>query len=179
MEEKKVNSKLVLFTSILVLICLLLLNYFLSNNEDVGIWDYDNLTSGYSIMYSGEKVTDREVYYTLETVIQDYMKSYVKDTDNSDVVTYKDYYNSLSDNYKKHLGKNGYYEVAENFFTKFFSKKLDYETMQYFGNKHVIKNVYEVENSVYLCELETSNSEEAFIALQLLTDNTIYIYYIE
>lgn len=178
MEEKKVNSKLVLFTSILVLICLLLLNYFLSNNEDVGIWDYDNLTSGYSIMYSGEKVTDREVYYTLETVIQDYMKSYVKDTDN-DVVTYKDYYNSLSKNYKKHLGKNGYYAVAEKFFSKFFAKKLDYETMQYFSNKHVIKNVYEVEKSVYLCELKDSNNESAFIALQLLTDNTIYIYYIE
>lgn len=178
MGEKKVNSKLVLFTSILILICLLLLNYFFSNNEDVGIWDYDNITTAYSIMYSGEKVTDREVYYTLETVIQDYMKSYVKETDKDTVVTYKNYYNSLSKNYKKHLGKNGYYEVAEKFLSKFFSEKLDYESIEYF-NRHVIKNVYNMGDSIYFCELETSNNEDAFIAVQLLRDNTIYIYYIE
>lgn len=179
MEEKKVNSKLLLFTSFLVLISLLLLNYFFSSNKDKGIWDYDNIKSAYSILNYDDEVTDREIYYNLENVIQGYLKSYVKETSSSDIVTYKDYYDSLTDNYKNYLGKNGYYEVAEKFFNKFYKNKLDYDTMQYFGEQHVLKNVYNIDNSVYLCRLEGNNNEEAFIALQLLDDKTIYIYYIE
>lgn len=178
MEGKRVDSKLLLFTLVLVLITLLLLNYLFDKNRDKGIWDYKEITSATDVMYFGEKVTDREIYYTLESIINQYLDSYINVNDDKDKIMYEDYYNYLTENYKKHLSKKEYKEVAENFLNKFYINiNSDYEAMYTY---QILKDIYEFENSIYLCRLESKrNGEIGYIALQIdqsqLAFNIVYI----
>lgn len=172
MEGRKVDSKLLLFTLILVLIVLLLLNFLFNNNRDDGIWNYKEIVTGAQLIYSGTEVTDREIYYTLENIIKDYINSYVTD---SEELSYKDYYKYLTENYKKHLNKKEYYEVAQTFLNKFLVNTGSMNTNQ------ILKHVYELENNVYLCELVSNTTKQtAYIAIQLNTSQLIYnIVYVE
>lgn len=178
MEGKRVDSKLTLFTLVLVLIALLLLNYLLSNSRDNGIWDYDKITSLKDIMYQGEKVTDRETYYVLETIIYDYLDSYIVDSSDKDNITYEDYYNFLTENYRKHLNKKGYKEVAGEFLNKFYiNMDSDYEAMYKY---QLLKEIYLLDENVYVCKLQSKrNNETAYIALRVdkaqMTFNIVYI----
>ena len=178
MEGKRVDSKLMLFTLVLVLIALLLLNWLLGNKETVGVWDYDNITSASEIKYLGTKVTDRETYYTLESIISKYLDSYINVYD-QDKIMYEDYYNYLVENYKKHLSKKEYIEIAKKFLNKFYiNMNSDYESMD--TNK-ILKDIYEFENGIYLCELKSNrNNEAGYIAVQVnKIDMTFNIVYIE
>lgn len=178
MEGKKVDSKLLLFTLLLVLIALLLLNYFLGGNRVEGVWDYNNITTAEEIMYLGEEVTDRDTYYTLESVINQYLNSYIN-VYNEEKIMYQDYYNYLEDNYKRHLSKKEYIEVADNFLNKFYINiNSDYESMYTY---QILKGVYQFENNIYLCELVSKrNNETGYIAFQINESELAFkIVYIE
>lgn len=166
MEGKRVDSKLLLFTLVLVLITLLLLNYLLNNSRSNGIWDYDNLESAEDVMYQGERITDRETYYALETIIYDYLDSYIVDSSDKENITYEDYYNFLTKSYKKHLSKKEYKEVAERFLNKFYiNMDSDYEAMYKY---QLLKEIYLLDENVYVCKLESKrNNETGYIALKV------------
>lgn len=176
MEGNRVDTKLLLFTLVLVLITLLLLNYFFIGNRVDGIWNYDEITTATDVMYSGTKVTDRETYYTLESIVNQYMESYVEKEDEK--TNYKEYYNYLTENYKKHLGRRKYIEVAEKFLKKFYVNiDSDYE---YMNTNRIVKNIYEFDNNIYLCELRSNTTNEmGYIAFQVndsqLAFNIVYI----
>lgn len=175
MERKKVNSKLLLITLTLVLIALFLLNYFFSEKRAEGFWDYNNLESANIIRHLGNKVTDREIYYTLEEIVNQYLDSYIEKDEEK--MNYMDYYNSLTDSYKKYLGRKKYKEAAENLLNKFYINiNSDYISM--YKNK-VLKKAYAFDNNIYLCEL-SRNNEEAYIAFQLDEGQTAFkIAYVE
>ena len=185
MEGKRVDSKLMLFTLVLVLITLLLLNYFLVGNRKDDIWDYENLNSASSIIYLGESVEDRDTYYILESIVANYIESYVDNyssKEETQTLTYMDYYKYLTDDYKKYLRKNEYSEVAKKFLDKFYvNAKSEYEVMQYMDVNKVIKAIYEFDNNVYLCEVESSyNKIRGYIAIKLDTSKSAFnIVYIE
>ena len=174
MEGKRIDSKLVLFTLVLVLITLLLLNHFLKSNSINDIWDYKNITTAGNIIYIGEKVEDRNTYYTLENIINTFINSYL-----SKDMNYKDYYEVLREDYKDFLGKKKYYKAAEDFLKKFYINiGSDYQSMD---TKELIKEIYLFNNNVYLCRLESSYSnQEAYIAVMLNESNNLFnIVYIE
>jgi len=178
MEGKRVDSRLLLFTLVLVLITLLLLNYVLKGNRNDGIWNYKEIESATDVMYLGEKITDRQTYYTLENIINQYLNSYIN-TNNEEKIMYDDYYNYLTENYRKHLSKKEYKEVSENFLNKFYINiDSDYEAMYTY---QVLKEIYKLEDSVYLCRLYSKrNNETGYIAIQLFeSDLTFNIVYIE
>lgn len=179
MEGKKVDSKLLLFTLILVLITLLLLNYLFEGNRTDDIWDYKEITSATDIMYKGTEITDREIYYTLETIINQYLDSYINPYDDEEKVMYQDYYKYLAKNYRKYLGKSKYKEVAEKFLNKFYINiNSDYESMY---THQLLKNVHAFDNNIYLCELESKrNNEVGYIAFQVNESECAFnIVYIE
>ena len=174
MEGKRVDSKLMLFTLVLVLITLLLLNYFLENNRTDGIWNYKELTTADSIIYLGEETKDRTTYYILESIVKDYLNSYVNtysESINENKIMYEDYYNYLSKNYKKFLNKTEYIEISKNFWEKFYVKtQSEYEVSDHMDS-----------NGVYLCKLESSyTGKTGYIAIALQkTTNSYTIVYIE
>lgn len=180
MEGKKVDSKLLLFTLLLGLITLLLLNYFLDKSRNNNsIWDYDKLESVEDIMYTGKRVTDRETYYALETIIYDYLDSYIADSNDDESINYEYYYNFLAKNYKEHLSKKEYKEVAEKFLNKFYiNMDSDYVAMYKY---QLLKEIYLLDENVYVCKLESKrNNETAYIAIRLdLAKRAFNIVYIE
>ena len=176
MEGKRVDSKLLLITLILVLITLLLLNNFLKKGRTEELWDYSSNNSASIIMYLGEKVTDRETYYTLENIVNQYLDSYIDDG-SKEKMLYDDYYDCLTDGYKKFLGRKKYKEVAKNFLERFYINiNSNYETMY---KQKIIKGIYKFDNNVYLCQLQRKN-KDSYIAFQLNELNESFnIVYIE
>lgn len=178
MEGKKVDSKLLLFTLVLVLITLLLLNYLLEGNREVGIWNYKEITTATDVIYMGQKVTDRDTYYTLETIVNQYLNSYINENNDDEKIMYEDYYNYLTEGYKKHLSKKEYIEVAKNFLNKFYVNiNSDYETMYTY---QILKDIYDMGNNIYMCKLQSKrNNEIGYIAFQVnqseLAFNIVYI----
>ena len=85
MEGQRIDSKLMLFTVVLVLITLLLLNYLFKNNSKEKIWDYNNITTAEDIIYIGNKVEDRKIYYNIEQIVKDYITSYEVVDENENV----------------------------------------------------------------------------------------------
>ena len=163
MEGQRIDSKLMLFTVVLVLITLLLLNYLFENNSKKGVWDYKETTTAASVMYQGEKVEDREVYYTVEQIIRDYINSY--DAYGDDAFTYKDYYNYLSKEYKKNISKKEYEVKAEEFFNKL---KIKYNTgYEMIDNTNILKDLYKLDNNVYVGKVQSDYSDSyGYIAIQ-------------
>ena len=181
MEGNKVNSKLLLLTLVLVLIVLLILNYVLSNLRSDNIWNYRKITSAEDIMYQGTVVSDRTVYYNLESIIKKYIDSYIPELSDYPELSYKDYYKHLTDNYKKYLSKKKYNEVAEKFLKKFYCEVEPFEGYSYMDSTTVIKGIREFDNNIYLCELESeTNKITGYIAIQMDLDlGSYYIVYIE
>lgn len=177
MERKKVDSRLLLFTLVLVLIVLLLLNYVFNKNRTDGVWNYKKIKTATDVIYLGQRVTDRETFYTLEQIVKQYLNSYINKYD-EDKVMYEDYYNYLTESYKNYLSKREYIKIADKFMKKFYINiNSDYENME--TNK-ILKNVYEFENNVYLCELKSNRSNETgYVAFQVnapqLAFNIVYI----
>lgn len=178
MEGKRVDTKLLLFTLVLVLIVLLLLNYFFKNNGTDEIWNYKEITTALDVMYLGQRVTDRQTYYDLESIVVQYLNSYLAEY-NGDKDTYKDYYNYLTEDYKRYLGKRKYIKVAENFLNKFYiNMDSDYINMD---TTQVLKNVYKFDDDVYMCELySNSNEKTGYIAVRVNMNSARFnIVYIE
>ena len=185
MEGKRVDSKLLLFTLVLVLITLLLLNFLLKGNSSNDIWNYKEITTVQNLIYMGEKVTDRQIYYDLEQIVINYLNSYVdtymEDT-KEDKLSYEDYYDYLRKDYKNYLSKDEYIEVAKKFLDKFFVKTgYEYEVREFMDTERVLTDVYKFEDNVYLCRLDSKyNNSYGYIAIQLKTTESSYnIVYIE
>ncbi len=179
MEGKRTDSKLLLISLVLILIILLLLNYFLGKNRMDETWNYKKITTATDVMYKGEIVTDRETYYTLEKIINQYLDSYINTNNDEEKTMYDSYYKYLTENYKGYLSKKEYIEVAEKFLNKFYVNINDnYETMYTY---QILKDIYSFDNNIYLCVLQSNrNNEKGYIALQVNKEQSLFkIVYIE
>ena len=162
MQEKKVDSKIMLFALILVLITLFLLNRLFESNRYEGVWNYKKITSAKSLIFEGEEFTNRETYYVLEEIVNQYLDSYISKNDNENK-GYEEYYKYLTKSYKNYLSKNKYKQVAETFFNKFYD-----ETTNTMYTSQLITAVYKYDNDIYLCKLENkTNNEIGYIALKV------------
>lgn len=162
MEGKRIDSKLMLFTVVLVLITLLLLNYLFKNNSKEKIWDYNNITTAEDIIYIGNKVEDRKIYYNIEQIVKDYITSY--EVVDKNEKTYVDYYKYLSEDYKKVLNKKEYKKVAEHFFDKL---KTTYSSgYKKIEKNNILKELFKLDNNLYLGKVQSDYSENyGYIAI--------------
>lgn len=169
MEGQRIDSKLMLFTVVLVLITLLLLNYLFENNSKKGVWDYNTITTAEYLIYSGDKVEDRQLYYNVEQIIKEYIASYEKVDSNEK--TYIDYYKYLSKDYKKILTKKEYKEKAETFFNKF---KTTYSSgYQNIDKNNILKELYKLDNNVFIGKVQSDYSENYGYIAVLLNEKTV------
>lgn len=184
MERKKIDSKFMLFALVLILIILLLLNWLLGNNTNNGVWDYEKINSASELIYLGEKIEDRSTYYTLEGIVANYLNSFlVGESENQEgTLNYTQYYEYLTEAYRKHLNQKEYNNVANKFLSKFYvNAKSEYEAMEYMDTNKIIKNIYLFEDNIYLCELRGSQTgNKGYIAFALKENDNIYkLVYIE
>lgn len=185
MMEKKEQSKLILFISVLILITLVIIVNFLRNKDNQDIWNYKNI-KGYKLVVEGEETTDRIIYWTLNDIIRSYILSYDKFANMSDLsyelenqTSYKDYYKALSKEYRKFLSYNEYLKVSKNFFEKFeVNTKQEMPTLDI---DNIIRNIYYYNENTYMCELYCEpNDKTAYIVIRLEEkNNNFWITYIE
>ncbi len=185
MEGKKVDSKLLLFTLILVLITLFLLNGLFRGAKSVGIWNYDEITTGTQLIAYGTLSQDRQTYYIMEEIVNKYLNSYISTYGNEELedwMPYEQYYDYLTDNYKDYLSRKDYEKLAKEFLNKFYVyEEGEYDATEFMDTYNVIKAIYELDNDVYLCELRGETTlNKGYIAIATdSNDNTYRIIYIE
>ena len=181
MEEKNNNIKLYLVMFLLLLICLLIFNYFTKKaaNKDE-IWNYSNISTISDILHKGTKTTARDVYYNLDKIVVKYIESYLVEDENNN---WTEYYDVLSKDYSKFLNKKEYNTVAEKFLKKFYvySQDIEIEATEYMDVQDILMEVYAYDNNRYVCVLESSITEnKGYIGIELDEKNKTYsIFYIE
>lgn len=181
MEEKNNNIKLYLVMFLLLLICLLIFNYFTKNaaNEDE-IWNYSEILGASDVLYKGTKTNARDVYYTLDKIVVKYIESYLVEDEYN---TWTAYYDVLSEDYSKFLNKKEYNTVSENFLKKFYvySADVEIDVSEYMDVQDILVEIYAYEDNRYICVLESSiTGNTGYIGIELDEKNKIYsIFYIE
>lgn len=161
---KKEDRKIWLFALLLIVSTLFILLTIIKQSRDKNnIWkSYDEFNYA-DVFLNATLVNDRTIYWSLEDIISDFVSSYtIEEVYNSETessITYEDYYNALSENYRKFLGKERYLEVSSSFLKKFMIEN-EYEgaSMESSG---LIDSVYSVEENVYLCNLTSKIKESS------------------
>ena len=181
MEEKNNNIKLYLVMFLLLLICLLIFNYFTKNvAKQDEIWNYSNILNVTDVLYKGEKTPDRDIYYTLDKIVVKYIESYLVEDENN---TWTAYYDVLSKDYSKFLNKKEYNTLAENFLKKFYvySQDIEIEAVEYMDVQDILVDIYAYDNNKYMCVLESSvTGNTGYIGIELDEKNNTYsIFYME
>lgn len=181
MEEKNNNIKLYLIMFSLLLVCLLIFNYFIKSAQSKkDIWKYSEITSASDVLNRGTKTSARDVYYTLDKIVVKYVESYLVEDEESN---WTKYYEVLSKDYSKFLNKKEYSAVAESFLKKFYvySEDIEIDASEYMDVQDIIVQVYSYEDNRYLCYLESSiTGNTGYIGIELNTKNNTYsIFYIE
>lgn len=182
---KNEDKKIWLFALVLLVVILGIILGIIRNNANEKILWYNYEKFSYADLFlRAKKVEDREVYWTINDIIADFVSSYVKPgetyNDASTMpATYEDYYNVLYENYRDHLGKKGYLEVSKTFLEKFVIRN-DIEAAS-IKSYDIIDSIYLVEENIYLCNLSCdTNNTKAYIVLKLNSDEkTFEIMYME
>lgn len=160
----------------LLLILIFFLNLLVNLNKEKTI-DYPK-TNIDSLLATALETNDRKTYWTLNNIIVDYILSY-KNSENSDNVSYVDYYNCLFGEYADFLGKNGYKKKAEEFLNKFVIASSQEGSMK---TNDLIDTCYQdMNNGYYICKLNTAKEGEyAYIGIILNENQLTYsIFYLE
>lgn len=188
-------NKLTQVQKIVVLICILVLVFLMYNvfknlsyNMSRKKIDYANI-NGEMLVSTLNKDTSKATYYSLEDAIVKYLESY-SDTNgeigvktDEKYVSYKKFYNIVTSDYKKYLGRLKYEDTAKQFLDK-FSIKLDISGEKAYDSvnkKDVLKNVYIFDENRYICEVSNSSKKiTGYIGIELNPSNSKwYIFYIE
>jgi hypothetical protein len=172
-------------------ICLILLvigtTIITSINSDNKVIDYEK-TDIYELIIDSTETKDRDIYWTLNKIILEFLKSYqtVEKMDTSDLVEYHytgydldDYYKALDPEYKKFLGKKEYIEISKNMMSKMVTWNDNGFILK---EQNIINTVYKLNDyEGYICKLNTvDNKNQAFIGIILDKENNEYnIFYIK
>ena len=175
MLERFTKKQKIIFlvTALVALIFLSSLFGYLSRRSDEKVIDYKSANGENIIADSAIK------FYELQDIITKFINSYLgNDDDNTD---YKNYYETLTDEYKKYLSKSKYYEVTENLCNKFVVTDSVDTTINMRTNG-ILKSVYVYDTDKYICKLQGNNEEVSYIGIKLI-ENTkepyAQIFYLE
>lgn len=177
MEKLNISNKALLGILAIILVLLIIINFLLENMRQTGL-DYENIEAS-KLINQGEKVTDREIYYTLEDIIVKYISSYntvVDEQGNTYYLeaqaenSYEEYYEALIESYQVYLNEEEYIEVARNFLNKFFviGGDPEFEVHYYMQTQGILKGVYELQQNEYICKLyNKTNHKYGYIGIVL------------
>lgn len=153
------------------------------NKEEQFKWNYNNITSAKNVLKNGNEIRNRTLYWQLKEIISDFLITSEDEeiTDahaNQEKTDYMEYYEVLSEKYKKHLSKNEFKQKADMFFNKFLLE--DHLGYKYVGN-FIIQKIYKYNDNMYLCVLiEEYNQEIGYIGIELDEDKSNFrIFYME
>lgn len=180
---KNMNQmKKLLFIIIIVIILLILVWIFriFRNNSDIKkhalVKDYNSVSSYVYFSTQGNITYDRQIYWDLNDIISEYINS-VRYTTNEAAFTLANYYEALTPEYKLHLGEIGYNNLSNSFIEKF---KINSAEEGNYKTHNIINEIYELPNNMYLCELNGTSDNKAYIGIVLYKNNkTFEIFYIE
>lgn len=169
-ERFTLKENIVIFSIFLILV--ILANNFIKNINISGVkLNYKNLTAE-KIIENSIVSYDREVYWRLNTIIQNVLSAEDETKGQGiDLSYYKyssnEYYRYLTNEYKKNIGKLEFKNKLHNVISKSRSISMP------------IDKIYKFDNSnFYLVKLKSE--ESAYIGINLMTDsNTYYIFYLE
>lgn len=167
-----------LITALVALIFLSSLFGYLSRKSDEKVIDYKS-ANGENIIADSAITYDKIKFYELQDIITKFINSYLEnDEDNTN---YKNYYKTLTDEYKKYLSKSKYYEVTKNLCNKFVvTDSVDITKMM--RTNGILKSVYVYDTDKYICKLQGNNEEVSYIGIKLI-ENTkepyAQIFYLE
>ena len=191
MENLNISNKKLLLLLSVVLVLFIIINSFINKDKN-SIIDYSKDISAKDLISKGTEISDRKIYFTLESIIIKYVNSYnnakdesgnLIDLENEYEYSYEEQYDSLVDSYKSYLNKKEYITVADKFMNKLLVKSGDNDTeVHYFMDTNaLVKGVYQIADNTYMCKLYSSyNDKEAYIGIVLDTKNSTYgIFFIE
>lgn len=184
------KEKLALSITVLVLVVVIMSVLVNLNDDEVKV-EYENFNVENAIKES-ITTTNRQIYVDLNEIISNYLAAYNMDIKAADEnvdfskikYTREEYYNVLSDDYKKKLSKKDYMRLSEEFCDKFITTSKYGEYVEIKNNN--INNIYILPSNkygknMYMCKLNTAQKgSTAYIGLNLDQVQKIYsIFYIE
>lgn len=184
-KESTMQEKILLTLTIIILLAVgtSVLRHLLLKSNNI---DYNNesITSLYD---NAITVSERDIYWILNNIIDAYIKSYyleldsISEYDRSQIIYSRgDYYEVLSNDYKKFLNKNKYMQLSENMLKKFIINESFLKEDNYiYEVRYLDSNKYR--ENMYICKLNTINKDvESYIGIQLKPNKNLYnIFYLE
>lgn len=155
------------------------------SNKDKNVWNYNEIKSAKDLLYYGEEINNRNVYWNLKEIINDFIstsedKDFEDEDSNVELVEYTDYYEVLTKKYKRYLSRDQFKVLAKNFIDSFLLE-------DHLGNKYatnfIIESIYMYDRNEYLCVLKNidiENDETHYIGINLNEEKLKFsIFYIE
>lgn len=182
-KELDKNVKQIIILSLIVIV-LFVGTTILKNipNKTTFVWNYKKIESAKNVLAYGNINKDRYLYWNLKDIIYNYLStmqdSEIDETENDIKADYKQYYDILTEKYKKHLNEKEYEEKAINFILCFLEE--DHLGYKYVGD-FVIKKIYEYDDNMYLCIVSNDVlTEDRYIGIKLDENKPKFsIFYIE
>lgn len=182
MNLSKKKKLLILLIVLVIFIFLNILIKNIRNNKEKIDYKSTNIDQ---LITESSTLNDKIVYCELNDIITKYINSYMLTDDlteqeKKDFIDYKKYYDVLDNDYKKYLGKDGYYKKYENFIKNFLNNGDDGPAFVKYNYVN-ITNVYKYSDNRYLCKIENNNSNDNSCLGIELNSNTLEwkIFYIE
>lgn len=181
MKEINENKMLYLLLGILLLVIFFVGTSILKSKRGQVI-DYSEIKSAQELLDFADVTYDRETYYILDNIIDNYICSYAFENTIEGNVGYKDYYDVLNSSYRYDLSKNDYVSKAEKFLKRFLvTSQGNMEKQCNLVTRNVIRKIYKLDNDMYLCTVGLKdNTDYGYIGIKLDKINKTYeIFYLE
>lgn len=176
MEKISEKKLYILMGALLIIVFIILRSLILSDRNQ--LLDYSAIESGEDVIKNHKLTFDREIYYTLDGILEKFINAY---SDIGSTRSYKDYYKTLNSEYKKELSKSEFIEECDKFFSVLkISTDSVMEDVAVYQTENIIRTIYDLDDDMYVCVVGlTSSNEYAYIGIKLnTTQKTFEIFYI-
>lgn len=152
-----------------------------ANANDNNNWNYNKNVEIVEKLYSANEINDRTIYWQSKEIIKKFLSTMEDEMYNENEaqnVDYTEYYNVITDRYKKQLSEKEFKSVSEKFITKFLLE--DHLGYKYVDDFTILK-IYKYGENQYLCFLRSKfNINEGYIGIEFNeTQSKFAIFYIE
>lgn len=156
---KNLDKNKQILIGLIIAICILggLTSIMKGWRDDQSNWDYtiDKIDS--KILEGSTVVYDRQIYWTLKSIVDKYTDSYMyevsKEFSTGAKVSYKKYYEELDSGYKKAISKSEYEKKATELFSNIVIQHEQFEE-QFVVLQNTIEKINKYGTDMYLCTIK-------------------------
>lgn len=157
------RTKIIIGLLLVIILLLVATNLLRNNLEEKPEWDYSEYSKVDTIqdvLSSTKKNYNRIKYWELTSIIDDYISSILIDDEMEKVskYSYSDYYELLTNEYKKKMDKKEYNKLAKDFLYR-FAYETNAKNGIYKKVEYSIKDIYLYDNNMYLCYVSVDDDE--------------------